>query len=325
MKSNQLVLLVILFGLANLAKADDFGFTHFQIAAEPIVINYHVLLSDGKTESKKPVIVFLQGSGPYPIFWKSGDNTATTVVFSKEQLKGYYFVVISKPGIPFYGDSNDEVPRVYHELMDFSYRAETASLVIKELLKKPWVDKKRIILVGFSEGAYLAPKVAAQNDEVTHLACFLGGSLSQAYDPAFNLLNDEKHAGDHSEELLNDLDDYLQILRDINQDADSTTKFWRGHTYKMWTGFFDYSPKNDLVKLGIPIFYAIGSKDRASPFEGNIIVPVEFARLGKKNLTLEICRNCDHGFNEISSNGKPEINPRFDEYTSKFFQWLKKQ
>lgn len=325
MRSKLLILLMLLFGLTNLAKANDFGFTHFEIPAEPISINYHVLSSDGKFTNKKPLILFLQGSGPKPIFWKSGDKTTTPIAFSREQLKSFYFVVIRKPGMPFYAGSDFKVPKIYHELLDLNYRVEAASLVLKELLKKEWVDKRRIVLVGFSEGAYLAPRVAVQNREITHLACFLGGGLSQAYDPVFNLLIDKKHTGDHPEELFTDFEDYLKILRDISKDPGSTTKFWRGHTYKMWSGFFDYSPKDDLVKLDIPIFYAVGSKDRASPFEGKIIVPVEFARLGKKNLTLEICRNCDHGFNEVLSDAKSGFTPRFEEYTNKFFQWLNRQ
>ncbi|MCG8335251.1 MAG: hypothetical protein MJE63_12075 [Proteobacteria bacterium] len=325
MRSKLSILLAVLLGFASFAKANNFGFTHFQIAAEPIPINYHVLAYDGKFINRKPVILFLQGSGPKPIFWKKGAQTTTPIAFSREQLRNFYFVIIRKPGMPFYADSDFKVPKIYHKLLNFNYRVKTASLVFRELLNKKWVDKKKIILVGISEGAYLAPRVAVQNNGITHLACFLGGGLSQAYDPVFNILNDKKHAGEHSEALLNDVEDYLQILRDINKDAESTTKFWRGHTYKMWSGFFDYSPKNDLIKLDIPIFYAVGSKDRASPFEGNIMVPVEFARLGKKNLTFEICRNCDHGFNEVLSDAESRFTPRFEEYTNKFFQWLNKQ
>ena len=57
MKANLALLLLPLIGLCGLAKANDFGFKHFEIATKPIPIKYHVLSSDGEFTSKKPVIL----------------------------------------------------------------------------------------------------------------------------------------------------------------------------------------------------------------------------------------------------------------------------
>ena len=70
----------------------------------------------------------------------------------------------------------------------------------------------------------------------------------------------------------------------------------------------------------------VGSEDPSSPIFGMDYVPLEFIRLGKTNLTYDVCLGCDHFLSQkISVDGQEEVNALGGEYTEKILEWIKNQ
>ncbi len=76
----------------------------------------------------------------------------------------------------------------------------------------------------------------------------------------------------------------------------------------------------NLLKLDIPLYVAIGTIDENVTVENAYIIPVEIIRHGKKNLTFRHFPKYDHGFIEKMDDSK-EIE-RFDKVTKVFIDWL---
>lgn len=150
----------------------------------------HVTKSDSKL--KRPLLVYLDGSGNFPLYYKtkSGRTNSSVPLNIHQYAKDYYVVVISKPGTPFkdslrysgsgrgYYPENDTFTQLY----SLDWRAETASETIDYLVKKLPIDTRKIIVMGYSEGSQVAPRVAVLNKKVTHVVCMVGNALNQLYD-----------------------------------------------------------------------------------------------------------------------------------------------
>ncbi len=189
-------LVILAVGILNtgLVLAQNFKDTLFQhyVLAKPKLNSFEIHVTKSESNEKKPLIIYLDGSGNFPIYYKtkSGRYSTSIAMDIKRYAKDYYVAVISKPGTPFkdtlqysnsgraYYPEND----MYKQLYSLDWRAETASEAINYLTKKLPIDPKKIIVIGFSEGSQVAPKVAVINKKVTHVVCFVGNALNQLYD-----------------------------------------------------------------------------------------------------------------------------------------------
>ena len=102
---------------------------------------------------------------------------------------------------------------------------------------------------------------------------------------------------------------------------DDITKHWMGKTnsYKRWSGFSE-PPIENLLQIDKPIFAVIGSKDKAVAVESAYLVPVEFIRHQKNNLTFKVYPGLDHGFKKQLADGTYE--DYWDEVLMDFLNWV---
>jgi len=147
---------------------------------------------------------------------------------------------------------------------------------------------KNVILVGVSEGALVAVKVAAQSNLVSHLAVIGSGAWSMR-------------------ESLNRLYEKNVIPIDVNSeweevaaDPGSITKKKYGHPYRWWSEIMDHSPINDYLELEIPILVGMGENDTSVPFESAEYLASRFDDEGKNNLKVNIYPEADHQLNSES-------------------------
>ena len=314
----------------------DFGFSVFSIKGSADTINF--IVSDTILKKKKPVFIFCQGSLPYALFYKE-DSTHTwqqSLPFNyKKYQDDFYFIVVSKTGIPIFSNTADseyfyidpltrKVPRKYLANDNLENRVKSVSDVINFLLKQRWVDKSKIIIAGHSEGSKVVAKICASNKKISY-AIFLSGNPYSRIDQNIRqiqrdvLLNKKSAAeGQFAIDKLNAL---------IN--------FWYKHPndyagvdkepYKNLTSF--YEPMLPyLLKINIPLFVAFGTDDMIS--ENCNLLPFEFARLGKTNLTIKSYLDCDHGFKKSIFNKEEKLiskDEMFDKVAEDFFDWLKIQ
>jgi hypothetical protein len=118
------------------------------------------------------------------------------------------------------------------------------------------------------------------------------------------------------------IDSLMKQFADIYQHPQATDKEWEGHAYRRWASYTKDIPLESLVKLHIPIFMAVGTTDNNSPVYGLDYVPLEFMRLGKRNLTFKVYPS-DHFFNETKRiDGKEEVISHKSAMIQDLLQWL---
>ena len=296
-----------------------FGFTNKTIQQENNEpINYYIKGNE-KAKKSKPLFLYIIGSGPCSIMMQVKDKIGSSIIFDfKEITEKYQLVVLTKPFIPFYIDDVFQIPQKYYETDSLDYQAKCNSLVIDYLIDNELIDSSKIVVCGVSHGSDVASQIALINKNVTHLACIAGNGLLQTY----NFINDvrkEYRNGKISEsEAEKQTQDLFKKFQKIYANPTSQEKWW-GHTFKYWYSFFKESTVSKLLKLSIPIFFAKGTEDESGCIEGSDIIPIEFIRHNKDNLTYKSYWGVNHMFKK--NEGK-QIESKYKIVTSDFWNWL---
>jgi len=141
---------------------------------------------------------------------------------------------------------------------------------------------KNIVLVGVSEGALPAIKIAGQSHAITHLALIGSGGYSMR-----KSLTTLKQRGAISFDVESG-------WKKIAANPRSTEKDWYGNPYRWWSDVMDIDPLSDLLKLNIPIIVGIGEKDESVPVESALFLESKFKEANKNNLILKVYPESDH-------------------------------
>jgi len=333
MKSSIILLICILNSVFVFGQEfKDTLFQHYTLTNSKFKpFEVHVTKSESKT--KKPLIIYLDGSGNFPIYYKtkSGRYNTSIAMDIKKYANDYYIAVISKPGTPFkdtlrYSDSgrayypdND----LYKELYSLDWRAETASEAINYLTKALPIDTKKVIVIGYSEGAQVAPKVAVLNKKVTHVICFVGNALNQLYDFILEarLKAERKQITTEESQLIVD-SLYIEYGK-IYHNPNAVDQYWYGATYLKWSSFSKTTPLENMLKLDIPILYIAGGKDNNQTILDMDYAKLEFLRKGKTNMTYKVFPNANHFFQEETIiSGTLTKTDRIDEVHQFAIDWI---
>ncbi len=144
---------------------------------------------------------------------------------------------------------------------------------------------RNVVLVGVSEGAWPATKVAGLLPEITHLAII--GSGGDSMRKSLAIL---KQKGAISFDVESG-------WKEISTDPQSIEKEWYGNRYRWWADVMDIDPLPDFLKLNIPIIIGIGEKDESVPAESAFFLESKFKEAGKNNLILKVYPESDHRLN----------------------------
>lgn len=157
---------------------------------------------------------------------------------------------------------------------------------------------KNVVLVGVSEGAWPAAKVAGLLPEITHLAIIGSGGDSMR-----KSLATLKQKGAISFDVESG-------WKEISTDPRSIEKEWYGNPYRWWSDVMDIDPLPDFLKLNIPIIVGIGEKDESVPVESALLLESKLKEAGKDNLILKVYPESDH---RLNGNGISHRNAFFAE------------
>lgn len=121
------LLAIALLGVSGARAQSSFDtlFTHYTIQ-HPVLKAIDVHVTKDKSGKKKPLLLYLDGSGNFPIYSvnKDGQYSNSVPLRIRKYQKDYYIALISKPGVPF-TDSIKVDPsgrRYYPETEDYYSR-----------------------------------------------------------------------------------------------------------------------------------------------------------------------------------------------------------
>lgn len=328
------LLFFLLFLLSQSTFSQTSLFKHYTLN-DPQLKSFQIHLATTDSTRVKPLLVYLDGSGNFPIYYqrKGSKNLSSSVPLDiRKYAQDYHIVLISKPDVPF-RDSLSVTPsgrsyyprtEPYTALYSLDWRAGAASKAINFLMKKLPIDKKEIIVMGYSEGSQVAPKVAVMNKKVTHVVCFVGNALSHLYDFLINTRLEIERGHLSAEEGQKTIDSLYQEYEKIYAEPSSTQKTWYGETYLKWGSFTKTTPLENMLALDIPILYVAGGKDNNQTIIGMDYAKLEFMRRGKTNLTYKVYPNSNHFFQEQAiKDGKTISIDRIDEVHEFAIDWVK--
>ncbi|APD05904.1 hypothetical protein UJ101_00352 [Flavobacteriaceae bacterium UJ101] len=303
------------------------AFKHYSIIIPNDTINYHTYSKKG-IDSTKNVLIYLQGSKAMSLYQTMEEDNKTyigTVIPLDFNLfpDDYLFVVISKKGFPFLTKMDEEfpIPESYFENQTLSYRTFQVDQVIKDLTRNNKNQFEKIIALGHSEGSDVVAKLGTINEDVTHFGYWSGGGNTQLID-FITFIRKKVDKGLISEEKAQvEINSILEEFKKIMANPNATDKFWEGknNSYKRWSSFSE-PPVENLLQIDKPLFVAIGTKDQAVALESAYLIPVEFIRNKKNNLTFKTYLDLDHAFGKELENGKFEDH--WDDIFKDFLSWI---
>ncbi len=328
--------IIILFFLPCMGQAQDLGVIEgtngrtFCLKIDQDSINF-IKIDSGIVEPK-PVIIMLQGSLPIPLAIKYPTGISFTSFpyrLSKDVLESYHLLAISMPDIPILVGSDEidnrglykDVPASYNRRNYLVTYVERANAVIDYIADQEWFNGKDLILLGHSQGTYVAIKVANSNSVVSKVGV-TGFSPNGRFQQYLRQVRYQEHSGQISnDEAQAKIDEYYERWKHIAKNrADDTQE--RGDTFKA-TFSFSESFVDDILALNIPIFIAYGTKDIGTL--GCDLLPIEFERMGKTDYEMKAYPGLGHNFEEIDEGGRSNFDKmHWDEVFASFVDWMEK-
>lgn len=243
-------------------------------------------------QSPAPVMLMIQGSGCDKVINIQGNNAFSTlfnlVPFARD---GQFSVVaVEKPfsgsnaGSP--GGTAVSCTPEFNE--DFTAERWLIALqaVLADARRASWVDSRRTLLFGFSEGAVMASLLAARDPAITDVISVSGSGTTQVFDfvaRAYRLCFDASAC----------LSEVERNVDAINANPQSATEFAWGHPYKRWTSFFRVDPGEELLRSKARIYMAFGTADDSvAPLSAELAIAK--LRLARRDVTVRRVANGGH-------------------------------
>ena len=206
--------------------------------------------------------------------------------------------VLNKRFVPDRSTSLFDCGRDFHFANNPDQWVADYSEFIAEQISSITPKPRNVVLVGVSEGALPAAKIAGLLPEVTHLAIIGSGGYSMRK----SLATLKQRGG-----IGFDVD---AGWKKITADPRSFENNWYGNPYRWWSDVMDIDPLPDFLGLNIPIIVGIGEKDESIPVESALFLESKFKEAGKNNLILKVYPESDH---RLNGNGISHRNEFFAE------------
>ena len=304
----------------------EFGLVSIPIASKNLgTVNCY--LSDTLNDIQKPILVFLDGSGNQPLFSFRRNEENKFIRYSnipfdfKALALKFHIILISKPNTPLIdtvlNENADKADTIYNKYLSSYWRVESASLALDYVFKHYHVDRKKVIVFGYSEGAQVAPRLAVYNHKVTHCIAFVGGGLNQFFDGIVKYRVEALKGDITEDEAQLKIEQLYADYASIYSNPENANKFWHGHTYLRWSSFTNTPSIEFYKQLEIPIYIAQGTNDENTSILSADYIKLEFLRLHKTNLTYKVYPDCDHFFNNMNTK-RNDMEKIIDEA----FKWL---
>lgn len=271
---------------------------------------------------KAPLVLYIQGSGCTPPFVGLGTPNRYSTLYSWLPLasgKRYAVMAVDKPyqsDQQQQGESGSAVGCAGAFNQHFSYDSWLATLqqAVRHALTRPEVDARRVLVIGFSEGAPLAAGLARALPEVGDVVLIGANGPTQLYDFAANIYR----SSDSDEQKLGRLQELDDTFSAISADPSSTSKFAWGHPYLRWSSFFAQSTADNLAHSKARVYLASGMQDSSVPI---LSTEVLYAQLRAQGRDVTFRRVPSAGHNLVPEGQPlPEAQKEYDAFMIWFEQ-----
>lgn len=308
------------------------NYSHFSLKNKKDTIDF--VVADTNLTTKKPILLFCQGSQPLPLFMDFDNNQILPVPLSNFDVdklnESYHTVVISMPHTPVivhHSHLNSQYNYITDTTNQYSYSVDylladysenyvrRANEVIRFLTKQKWVSNEKLVVMGHSQGARIAVDLAASNKQITSLGLF-GYNPNGRIDQSIRLArkNAEKEAitWQQADSIQNE---EIELYKMVNN-PDSV----KNHPSLISWKSFSKSTMSTLAQLKIPVYIAYGSADITSDFCD--LLPIYFIDNKKSNYVLKRYPNLEHNFFPVKPTGEINYEDRkWPEVMNAFIDW----
>ncbi|MDR2409062.1 MAG: hypothetical protein LBE13_13240 [Bacteroidales bacterium] len=269
---------------------------------------------------KKPVFLFIQGSLPRPLivdynnygYYLAGFN------FDVKILNDFNVVEIAMPNTPAmlketqldsqgsYVKSKKpyDFDKTYMRRNVIETYVERANAVIDCLMRQEWIEKDSIYVYGHSQGALVATRMAAENENIK-IVGFSGSNPLGRYAGIIQETRANAIRGQITEEEVQKEIENNWISWRYMVQATEVPYNWNSDLPATWKSF-SQPVVEILANLKQPVFVAYGTRDYHSL--ACELLPIYFGLSGKTNYQMHPMLGRGHNFELIDEDGKPDWN-----------------
>lgn len=284
-------------------------FIRVDLGSDP-ALRYYLAPAPG---GPRPLLVIIQGSGCGPAFEARAEGLTATaaqdLIF--EMAAGRFAVLIAeKPGVtPESAPVADagtaqEASAEFLRVHSLPAWCAAVSRAIDSARADPRVDgRAEVSVIGLSEGAITAARLARLRDDVGHVA-FVSGFGCDQWDDL--LINARRHALAEASSKTTTASDWAAAveaavagteagLREVAARPDSTELF-EGQTHLFWSTFGRACPAEDLAASRAEVLVAYGTDDEQVDADGVEAIRAACIRAGKPIVVIPVLGG-DHMLN----------------------------
>jgi pimeloyl-ACP methyl ester carboxylesterase len=274
------------------------------------VVMYYI----SRPSAPAPLLLMIQGSGCVPLMNIQPSGTYSTLFdllpFGSE---GQFAVVaVEKPFSGVTSGKNSGTAESCSAEFNNDFTADRWLTALQASLddarRFSWVDKKRTLVLGSSEGAVMAALLAGHDNRVTDVISIGGSGTTQLFD---FIVGAYRRCFDVSP-CLEDVD---HRVRAIAADPSNSTLFAWGHPYKRWSAFFRVDPSEELLRSKARVYLAFGTDDQATPPLSEEVAVAKLMAAGR-DVTVRRVPNANHMLMQ-------QDNQNFDDLDKEFRAALK--
>ena len=216
-------------------------------------------------------VVFLPESGSD---FRWGDRGELEHLIGSRASRHFHFLVINKPGV--------EVDKTQKAVFEQSFRRlqriEDAVKTLKTVIPRG----DHIHLVGYSEGAYLAPQIGRLDKRVATVTMIGGGTRGWLKEELSNATAREKKS-------------YKDIIKTIYK-RPTSLKRWHGFSYATWYSYRGDNTLKALKDVRVPTLAILGARDRVIDLKTTIVDLVLVSE--RQPIQVHIFGDCGHYFSK---------------------------
>ncbi|MGD9929972.1 MAG: alpha/beta hydrolase family protein [Mangrovibacterium sp.] len=240
----------------------------------------------------------------------------------------YNLIIISMPHIPLVAEEsqlNSNFAYVTDKTNPYSYPeayltadyldnyVERGNQVIDFLLKQKWVQPDSIYIVGHSQGARVATKIAVRNMHIAALGFLSGDPLGRVTQSIRTIRLMQRTGQLSPNNAQSEIDEIYRKWEQLNGSEANPNS----------NSLISFSEPliDELTHAKLPIYIAYGTEDLNAEFCD--LLPIEFVRNKKFNYKLVAYPGLEHNFMELDSSGNPDPEKfHWDEAFEGFVNWL---